>query len=1105
MLSDNVEINGVGEFFVRGAVVDKKNEKVNLNDLCLFNGAKEKMAERNLLISDYIVKCDEGFVMVKISMLEGGSKSLHTGTTLGYIEKIEEDLGNSNEAKIQSLSVEERKTVNEILKKIEDKVDKDITSEEKYELMKTLSENEEIFSKHKMDLGKTDVIQHTIETGNAKPIAFKPRKVPIGLEEDMNRMINDLLAAGVVRPSTSPWNFPIVLVKKKNGDIRMCVDYRALNAKTARPIFPIPSSEELFDTIGGAKFFSTLDLSSGYYQVPLNEKDIEKTAFSTKYGQFEFTRMPFGLCSAPATFQKLMNMILQKENWLNCVVYLDDVLIFGRTIGEHNQRLSKVLKRIKDAGLKLAPDKCVFLKTEVNYLGHIINKEGVKTDPGKIESIKAWLMPGCKKELQTFLGFCNYYRRFIKNYASTSERLSAMLKGENNFSWNEDRKAAFYELKELLSSPPVLALPITDGEYILDTDASQNSIGAVLSQRQNGEERVLCYASKAMTKSQRQYCITRKELLAIYTFVLKFKHYLIGTKFLVRTDHQALKWLLKWDSPNTSQYCVWRAELEVFDMTVEYRKGVEHINADAMSRLPPCEQCLLKHSDPKKKRNVKVYKEEELTTEMVTNDGETERALYQIKNENDDWQQDKDKDIQIIRTAMTKNKMEINEKELKAGSTELRTIWSHKKDLRLRGDLLFLYQDDKYRLIIPKSQREYLIKQFHSFLGHPGIEKTQNVIRNEYYWPAMDKTINETLSKCEECQNNKNLNGRIRAPLQNIVSDRPFQTIGIDITGPFRTTKNGHRYILGIIDYFSKYISLIPVSSIEAERMAQEVWIHWISKFGIPERIHSDCGTNFQSKFFKEFCNNLGIRKTATSPYYPQSDGLVERLFGTAKSMISAVLEEKRLRDWSEVLPTIEFGIRTTIQKSTQYSPYEMVFGRKARLPMSVQQPTMGHIASSHEYLIRLKEELTDIHAKVRIMTKKGQEKISDRYNKNRWYKEVKVGDIVLVKNEGRKGFEKKYVGPFEVKAIINQWTYVLCSEKLKKTIRRNYNQIKVINRNIKREYEKEASKTSIWSKHPTVHIEETRRFPIRETRNQNPRYRFDSITEGGMSYEWNY
>ncbi|NJR75967.1 MAG: hypothetical protein HC773_24895 [Scytonema sp. CRU_2_7] len=339
-----------------------------------------------------------------------------------------------------------------------------------------------------------------------------------------------------------------------------------------------------------------------------------------------------------------------------CVVYLDDVLIFGKTVDEHNDRLNQVLKRIKEAGLKLSPEKCTFLKQEVRYLGHIVTKDGIATDPDKIASIKSWELPNCKKELQTFLGFCNYYRRFINNYAVLSEPLSSMLKKENRFKWTDATKTSFYALRKTLTSPPVLSLPTKDGKYVLDTDASHNAIGAVLSQIQNGEEKVLYYASKTLTKSQKQYCITRKELLAIYTFVLKFKHYLIGKQFVVRTDHQALKWMLNWDSPNTSQYCIWKAELEIFDKLVEFRKGKEHINADALSRLPDCEQCLIKHYDPLKKRNVKVYPVE------INNENKSlysEKVINNLRDYENEWQQERDLDIKIILNALREGNLHM--------------------------------------------------------------------------------------------------------------------------------------------------------------------------------------------------------------------------------------------------------------------------------------------------------------------------------------------------------------------------------------------------------------------------------------------------------------
>ena len=449
-------------------------------------------------------------------------------------------------------------------------------------------------------------------------------------------------------------------------------------------------------------------MSSGYHQVPINQSDREKTAFSTRYGQYEFNRMPFGLCSAPATFQRLMNLVLRKENWLKCVIYLDDILIFGSTMDEHNERLDQVLTKIKEAGLKLAPEKCHFLRKEVHYLGHVINATGVTTDPEKIESIQRWALPKCKKEMQAFLGFCNYYRRFIQGYASLTEPLSGMIKSDNKFDWTDDCKNSFYKLKEALTSPPVLSLPHKEGKYILDTDASHNAIGAVLSQVQDGEEKVLYYASKTLTKSQRQYCITRKELLAIYIFVLKFKHYLIGSKFLVRTDHQALKWLLNWDSPNTSQYCIWKAELEIFDMVVEFREGSKHINADALSRLPNCEQCQINHEDPKQKRNVKVYRPDIEKSEY------SEKVINRIIKE-DEWQQERDPDLRTILQWL-----EEEPKEPEKGNAVVKRYWRNKQQLRIRGDWLYLLKNNQYRLIVPKYRRSEVIWKNHKLLGHVG-------------------------------------------------------------------------------------------------------------------------------------------------------------------------------------------------------------------------------------------------------------------------------------------------------------------------------------------------------------------------------------------------
>ena len=1087
IVAENVSISDEGEYFVKGMIINGAEQRLkDMNEDLLFIGDKEKMAERKLLITDSLVKSNEGYIWAKICMLEGGNKSIHTGTTLGCVEIIQAQTGSKQS--INSLTEKEmnneKSLINNILKELREKMNKENSYENVKSTMAILERNADIFSKYKMDIGKTELVYHHIETTDNKPIAFKPRRIPKGLEDEVDHMIDNLIEAGIVKPSTSPWNFPIVVVRKKNGDNRMCVDYRALNAKTNRPIFPIPSAEEIFDSVGGARYFSSLDLSSGYYQVPIAEEDRGKTAFSTKYGQYEFTRMPFGLCSAPATFQRLMNIVLRNENWKKCVIYLDDVLIFGKTVEEHNERLDLVLRRIKEAGLKLSPEKCTFLQKEVKYLGHVVTPDGVATDPDKIASIKNWKIPGCKKELQTFLGFCNYYRRFIKEYAVISEPLSSMLRKDKKFVWTEDNRKCFYELREKLMNPPILALPINDGKYILDTDASHNAIGAVLSQIQNGEERVLYYASKTLSKSQKQYCITRKELLAIYTFVMKFKHYLIGKQFVVRTDHQALKWMLNWDSPNTSQYCIWKAELEVFDMIVEFRKGKEHINADVLSRLQDCEQCMIKHLEPQKKRNVKVYPVE---SNKETESNYSEKILNNLQNYSNEWQQENDPNIKLILEALKNGHSRIKQ----TGETnEAQIYWKKKEQLRIRGEQLYLEKDDDYLLIVPKHKREEIIWKYHKLLGHTGSEKTIEVLKREYYWPLLSKDVENIIAKCNPCNHNKYINGRMKTPLQNITGYEPFQIIGIDVTGPFKQTKEGYRYILGVIDYFSKYVSLIPIKTTTSEVICEVLWIHWISKFGIPERIHSDRGSNFTSGLFQEYCRILGIRKTFTSPYYPQSDGLVERLFRTVKPMISAVMEDRCIKDWSSTLPIVEYGIRNTVQKTTKYSPYEILFGRRPKINLWNIVKTNETKSTLEEYVENMKQKITIIHNKVLDNIENHNTKKQDTYNRNRWSKEIQLGDKVMIKCQEHSAFGHRYIGPFIVKRIIDKWTYIL--QNGNDTLQRNYNQIKKIPQD-NRSYKSTSEGTSIRTRPKLKQEEEkqsNKRYPVRTTRNPNPKYR---------------
>ena len=383
-----------------------------------------------------------------------------------------------------------------------------------------LIQYKDIFSKGEWDIGCTQLTEHSIETGNAKPIKQPPRRVPLAYAGEEKRAVEKLLEQNVARKSTSPWASPIVLVKKKNGSIRPCIDYRRLNSLVTPDAFPLPRIQDCLDAVSGSTLFSTFDLTSGYFQIPVKAEDIPKTAFACKFGHFEMTRMPFGLNNSASTFQRTMELALQGLQWETCIIYIDDIIVFAKTIEEHLKRVEQVFERLKQAGLKLKPEKCDMLQEEVTFLGHVVAAKGVRPNATNISKIMAWPAPKTPKQVKQFVAMCSYFRRFIKDFALKSRPMVDLTKKGSKFVWSTLCQDSFESLKAALVSPEVMGYPLNEGgEFILDTDASGVAIGSVLIQVQEGREKVIAYASRAMNKAERNYCITEQELLAVRYFL----------------------------------------------------------------------------------------------------------------------------------------------------------------------------------------------------------------------------------------------------------------------------------------------------------------------------------------------------------------------------------------------------------------------------------------------------------------------------------------------------------------------------------------------------------------------------------------------------------
>ena len=454
-----------------------------------------------------------------------------------------------------------------------------------------------IFGSEEKKFGRTELVRHHIDTGDSSPIKQRPRRLPFHRWDLANHELEKMLSLGVIEKSSSPWCSPVVLVPKKDGETRFCIDYRALNEVTKKDSYPLPNLTEMLSNLGNARCFTTLDLRSGYWQIEMSPQDKEKTAFSIGTGLWQFTVMPFGLCNAVATFQRLMERVLKGLVPGCCMVYVDDIIVYGSDEMEGKQNLRKVLRCLKEAGLTLAENKCHFLQKEVKFLGHLVSENGTAMDPEKVKAVQDWPDLRCVKDVRSFLGLATYYRKFIKDFAGIAAPLNKLLQKDHPFEMGEAQKRAKERLVDSLVTGPILVQPNLELPFVLDTDASDEGIGCVLSQELGGVEKVIAYFSKSLSKQEKNYCTTRKEMLALVRGIKNFRYYLLRKPFIVRTDHSALKLLTSFKEPE-GQVARWLEQLQEYEFEVKHRAGLSHSNADALSRRPcladNCRNCARK-------------------------------------------------------------------------------------------------------------------------------------------------------------------------------------------------------------------------------------------------------------------------------------------------------------------------------------------------------------------------------------------------------------------------------------------------------------------------------------------------------------------------------
>ena len=892
----------------------------------------------------------------------------------------------------------------------------------------------DLFSKNDMDLGRTNLVKHNIVLTDPEPFKERYRTIPPQLYDEVREHLEEMLKLGAIRKSCSPWASAVVLVRKKNGKLRFCIDLRKLNSKTKKDSYSLPRIEATLDHLKGSKIFSTLDLTSGYWQVEMVEDCKQYTAFTVgPLGFWECNLMPFGATNAPATFQRLMEDCLGDLNLNWCIVYLDDVVIFAETPEEHLKRLEAVFQKLAQAGLKLKPSKCSFFRKEINYLGHLISSAGIATDKRKVQAVVDWPRPVTVSDVRSFLGFVGYYRRFIKGFSSIARPLLDLTKGLESHNrkaakkikviWEDHHEKAFQQLKTACTDSPVLGYPDYQLPFILHTDASTIGLGAVLYQKQEDGTKVIAYASRSLNKSEANYAPHKLEFLALkWAITEKFKDYLYGANiFDCYTDNNPLTYVLssaKLDACGQR----WVADLANFNFTLHYKRGMNNVEVDALSRiqwpdiLTEAEQSQYDHLPASAMQAILLESSDHspLIESFAINQQVIPLECY-VPNQpgmtSNDWLTEQQKDINITKiiSLLQKNLLKFR-KSKHTDDILFKGFLRVRRSLTLVNGLLYrrIYQKEgrkklrSLQLVLPSHMVDEVLHGCHDDMGHQGISRTTSLVRERFFWPKMTSDIINYVESCKRCKHANAVSPV--APLQPIRAYYPLELIHMDFLS-LEICKGNYEKVLVITDHYTRYAQAYACKNETAYTTAKIFWENFVRHYGFPNQIISDQGRNFESDFIKELCKLADIDKIRTTPYHPQSNGMCERFNQTLISMLRTMTPEQK-SDWKQHLLTMCHAYNCTVHSSTNYSPYFLLFNRHPKIPLDFKYGlTRQGVKSSCKarYLSKLQRRLAYAYKQAEKFAKKNCNKQKELYDRKCKGARLLPGDVVLVKKMGWK------------------------------------------------------------------------------------------------------
>lgn len=837
------------------------------------------------------------------------------------------------------------------------------------------------------ELGCTNLINYEIKV-TGSPIKQRYYPISPAMQKIVNAELDEMLRLGVVQKSNSAWSSPILMVPKRDGSLRFCVDYRKVNQVTEKDAYPLPYISHTLDKLRNAHYLTSLDIKAAYWQIPLHENSRQYTAFTVpNRGLFEFCRLPFGLTTAPSVFQRIIDRVIGADLEPYVFTYLDDIIIITPTFEKHLEILKEVFERISNAGFKLNRNKCEFCKPEMKYLGYVINKCGLHVDPEKVQAILRYEKPKSTSDIRRFIGMTSWYRRHIENFSIIIAPLTRLLRKNARFIWDNACEDAFQKLKGCLVAAPVLSCPDFSREFTIQCDASNYGIGAALTQKFDDGEKVICYLSQSLTRQQRNFSTTEKECLAVLWSIEKLRPYIEGSHFKVITDHYSLLWLSKLENPS-GRLARWSVRLQQYDFEIIHRKGKEHLVPDALSRSVPI-----------------------VNTVTITSESPSK----------DRWYNKLCEEVKLRPIKYPKFRLENN---------ILYKAINSKSEYGFRND------QNEWKIVVPKDKRSNLLHQSHDIptSGHLGVYKTFHRLANQYFWPKMKHDVASYIRKCQTCiktkPEQKAKAGEMGGHSQISI---PWEVISLDLIGPLPRSTKGYQHILVVVDLFSKFSLCFPLRKATATKVVEHLENSVFLLFGAPKKIISDNGVQFRSKEYRQLLNQYQVQPAFVSLYHPQSNP-TERVNRVIKTMLTAYVSENH-REWDRFLPKVSCALRTAQHETTGHSPYFVNFGKEMRLLGSEHRVTPEREENvAHEPLSSRSTCFSKLYKDIQARLQRAYENSKTRYDLRRRPVSFYPNQVVWRKNFVLSDASKyyaakladKYVGPFLIYRKISPTTYEL-------------------------------------------------------------------------------